>query len=155
MTLTPLIMAPLEVQIHLCFALVAVTMGPIALFRVHRDRVHKISGYIWLSAMTGLAGSGLFIKSEIALIGHFGPIHGLSVLALWGVFDGLRQAIRRDIKAHEATMKTLWYGAIGVTGLITFLPGRVMNRMMFGAPSELGYVVIGVGLLCLGWLYLS
>ncbi len=154
MTLDPILNASVEILIHLVFATVAIFAGPFALFRTRRDRVHKVLGYIWFSAMTGLAISGLVIHSEFPLIWYFGPIHLLSFLALWGVFEGIRFARQGNIAAHQATMKSLWYGAIGVTGLLTFLPGRTLNRVLFGEPSLAGFAVIAVGLVALLALYL-
>ena len=154
MTLDPILNAPVEILIHLVFAAVAIVIGPFALFRTRRDRVHKVLGYIWLSAMTGLAISGLFIHSEFPLIWYFGPIHLFSFLALWGVFDGIRLARQGNIAAHQATMKSLWYGAIGVSVLLTFWPGRTLNRVLFGEPSFAGFAVIAVGLVALLALYL-
>ncbi|MFP4450126.1 MAG: DUF2306 domain-containing protein, partial [Rhodosalinus sp.] len=66
---------PLIVQLHLAAALPALLLGPVALYRRRRDRLHKTFGYLWVASILGLAVSGLFIRSEIALLGPFGPIH--------------------------------------------------------------------------------
>lgn len=154
MTFDPLMTAPFEIQLHVGFAAIAIFLGPIALYRQRRDLIHKISGYIWVSGIAGLAITGLFIESEFAIVGRFGPIHLFSFLALWGVIDGVRDARKGDIRSHHATMQSIWYGAMGITGLLTLLPGRTLNRVVFGEPSLWGFALIAVGGVGLGWLWL-
>lgn len=155
MTLDPILNAPVEIRLHLVFALVAIAVGPFALFRNKRDKLHKVLGYIWIAGMTGLAITGLFIRSDFPIVGRFGPIHALCILALWGMAQGVYFARNGEIKSHQATMKSVWYGAIGITGLLTLLPGRTLNRALFGAVSEAGLIVVAVGLVGLVWLYVS
>lgn len=153
MSIAPLISAPLAVQIHLGFALIALCCGPVALYRHRRDRLHKRAGYGFASGILGLSISGLFIESGLAVVAHFGPIHLLSVYALLGLWSGLRDIWRGDIARHRRTMRQLWYGAIGVAGLFTLMPGRLLNQAVFGAPSTLGFGLIALGLAGLGWLW--
>lgn len=155
MTLDPILNAPFEIFIHIVFAVLAIVIGPFALFRDKRDQMHRALGYAWVVAMAGLAVSGLFIKGSFAIIGPFGPIHALSLFALWGLAQGVYFARQGDIRSHQAVMKSVWYGAIGITGLLTLLPGRTMNRVLFGEPSDKGFVVIAIGLVWLLWLYLD
>ncbi len=147
MTLDPIYTASLAIQLHVAAALPALVIGPVVVFRPNRDRIHKILGYVWIAAMLGLAVSGLFIESDIALVGHFGPIHLLSLFTLWGVVEGLGHAIRRNIPAHRATMQNLWFGAMGLAGLMTLLPGRRMNEVLFSGDEHLGWIAIAVGLM--------
>jgi len=155
MTLDPILNAPVEIRLHLVFALVAILVGPFALFRNKRDGLHKGLGYIWIAGMSGLAITGLFIRSDFPVMGRFGPIHALCILALWGMAQRVYFARSGDFKSHQTTMKSVWYGAIGITGLLTLLPGRTLNRALFGASSEAGLIVVAVGLVGLLWLYVS
>lgn len=140
-------------QFHLCAACVALLLGPFAIYRRRRDRVHKVCGWVWVLAMAALAGSG-FLLHGIRLWGPFSPIHLLSVLTLWYLWRGVRAAIRRDIALHSRIMAQLyWRAAIGA-GLFTLWPGRTLNRMLFGDTPQLAWVVIGLGvlaLIALGW----
>ena len=145
MTLEPLFSASTEIQVHVAFAVIALLIGPVALFRKRRDRLHKISGYTWVAGITGLSVSGIFIPSEIAVIGQFGPIHLFSLFALWGVGAGMYWVWKGDIARHRAAMRSVWFGTMGLALLLQLLPGRVMNRMIFGEPSELGYLCIAIG----------
>jgi uncharacterized membrane protein len=155
MTLDPLLAAPFAVQLHVAFALVALPVGPFALFRRRRDALHKALGYLWAAAMVGLALSGLWIESAAPVLGPFGPIHLLSFSALWGVAYGLWQIRKRNMAAHRAAMQSVWFGAMGLAGVFTLLPGRVMNRVVFGDRPEVGLwvVVIGIAGLIAAWLW--
>lgn len=142
MTSTPIATAPFVIQVHVLFALVSVVIGPFALYRKRRDGLHKSLGYTWVSALAGLAITGFFIESDFAVVGRFGPIHALCVVALFGLANGTYQAIKGNIKAHEATMKSLWYGAVWFTGVLTLSPGRTMNEALLGGSATLGITAI-------------
>ena len=153
MTLDPLMTAPLAVQLHVGFAVVALCVGPFTLFRTWRDRLHKVLGYIWVVGIVGLALSGLAIASAMPVLGPFGPIHLFSLLALWGVAHGLWCIRRRNVAGHRAAMQSVWFGAMGLAGVFTLLPWRVMNDVLLGNRPEAGLwaVVIGVVVLLWGW----
>jgi len=142
MTFEPLLNAPLEVQIHVAFALMSVMFGPVALFRARRDKWHKRLGYICVSTMGITAFSGFFI-STTAMLGPFNPIHLLSAMALWGLFDGMRRILRGDVAGHRAAMRGVYFWGLGLAGLFAFLPGRRMNVAVFGEPSWLGFLLVG------------
>ncbi len=146
MSLAPLIEAPLVIQLHVACAVPALVIGPFALFRTRRDRIHKVLGRVWIVAMLGLALTGLTIPSEIAVLWHLGPIHLLSFFTIYGVIEGFSHIRRGNIASHQAAMRNLWFGALGLGGLLTLLPGRVLNRMVFGAYEQLAWVVIVLGL---------
>lgn len=141
MTLLPFLSAPLPVQVHIVAALLAVALGPVALYRRRRDRTHKVVGYVWVSAMTVLAVGSFLIPSHFTPVG-LGPLHGFAVLTLWSLWAGVRAAIARDICRHEAILRSLYSNGLVIAGAFTFLPGRSLNRMVFGEPSQLGWLVI-------------
>ena len=155
MTLTPFLDASFILQIHMIAAVPAILVGPFVLFRRHVDVWHKRLGYLWLSAMVVLAIAGLFIPSEFAFAGHFGPLHSLSLVTLGSVALGIRHAVVGNIAAHEATLRGLWIGGIGATVLLQFIPGRTVHRMVFGTVTDAGYVVIAVGAVLLAWLIVT
>jgi len=153
MSLDPILNADFIIRLHICFAFLALAFGPVALFRKRRDRLHRLSGYVAIVGMLGLALSGLAIKSDIAIIAHFGPIHLFSVMATWGIAEAMYHIYRGDIAKHRASMMSTWFGALGLAGLFTLLPGRTLNRALFGEPSQLGYIPIAIGLIGLFWLW--
>lgn len=142
MTLTPLLHMPLYLQIHVSCALVSIILGAFVVLRRKRDRLHKITGYIWAVAMAAVALSSFWIR-EYALIGPFSPIHLLSVLTLWTLWSGIRFAVAGHIRAHRAAFRNLyWYGLL-VAGTLNFLPGRRMNQVVFANAPDLGLWFIG------------
>jgi len=149
MTLDPILAASPEILWHVAFASVAVLTGPVALFRMRRDRLHRWSGRIWVAAIVGLSTTGLLIESHFAGIGHFGPVHLFCILALWGVTEGIWHIRRGAVAAHRACMQSVFFGALGLAGLFTLLPGRTMNRALFGESSDLGFPVVAAGAILL------
>lgn len=149
MTLEPLLHAPFAVQLHVFSAISAVVLGPLALFRRSRDIWHRRLGRIWAVVMMMTAASSFWI-SDAPMIGPFSPIHGLSVFTLFGLWQGISAARAGDIKSHQGHMKNLYFWAIGIAGIFTFLPGRRMNTVFFADDPSVGFttmaVVIGAGL---------
>ena len=130
MSFAPLLSAPLTVQIHVAVAVIALAVGPFAIFRRRRDRLHKIAGYSWVGAMGATALSGLAIESQVLTVyGRWGAIHLLSIAALVSLTIGLRHVFAGRIRAHAEMMRSLYWQALGIAGLLTLLPGRTMNRM--------------------------
>ncbi len=130
--------APAIVQFHVYAAVAAILLTPFTIFRRRRDRLHKMAGYAWVTAMFVTALSSMFMHG-IQLVGPFSPIHLLSILTFWGLFEGVRAAIRKDIRTHEKTMKSLAVGALGIAGLFTLVPGRLLNRAVFGENGVEGF----------------
>ena len=149
MSLEPILSAPIVVQIHVCCAVSAAILGPIALLRRSRDLWHRRVGTLWVAAMFLTAVSS-FAISDFPVFGRFSPIHLLSCLTFLGLWQGVVAARRRDIARHQREMRTLYFWAMGVAGLFTFLPERRMNRVFFDAAPQQGFafaaVIIGAGL---------
>lgn len=152
MTLDPLTTAPLAVQVHVVAAGLALLIGPLALYRRRRDRVfdgmHRVLGRVWVVAMAVLAISALFIPAVVLpVLGPFGPIHLFVIWTLVSLTRGMRAIFRRDVARHQAEMRALYWQALGITGLLTLLPGRRLNAVLFGDHGEIGvWVIAGVGL---------
>ena len=104
-----------------------------------------MTGYFWVTNVAIAALSSFFITG-LGIIGPFSPIHGLSVFALWGLCSGLRQARAGRVTAHRAAMASIYWWAIGLAGLLTLLPGRRINHVLFGENQFLGHWVIGATL---------
>ena len=151
-TLAPLLAAAPAVQLHALAALCALVLAPVILIRRKGGRVHRVLGRIWVAAMA-LTALSSFTVHEIRLWGDWSPIHLLSLLSLASLAEGMRAAFRRDITRHRKIMENLAFWALGVTGLFTLLPGRVMNHVFFGGESVLGFALSGflVAALWLAW----
>ena len=134
MSLAPLLAAPLAVQIHAFTAIAAVLLGAVILFRRKGTPVHKLMGRIWALLMFTTATAAIFIN-EIRLIGPFSPIHIFVVMTYYGLWEGIREIRRGNVRAHQAAMKSLYLGALLLAGAFTLLPGRRMNQVLFGPDA--------------------
>ena len=132
MSFDPLLHASPIIQIHAAAAVAALLLGGWVLFRRKKgDAPHRAMGKVWVALMALVALSSFFIW-EIRLLGLFSPIHLLSIFTLFMLYRGVSFARRHNIKAHMRTMQITYVAALIITGLFTFMPGRIMNKVVFG-----------------------
>jgi uncharacterized membrane protein len=131
MNIDPLIAAHQPIPLHALAALAATILGAAQLWAPKGTRIHRRVGWIWVGLMTFVAASGFFIHS-LRVIGPFSPIHLLSVFTLASLWHAIRAARRGNIRAHRLTMVALFWMALILTGVFTFLPGRVMYQVVTG-----------------------
>jgi len=131
MTLSPLLAAPLVVQLHAGAALALIPLTAIQFWRPKRGPGHRSLGWAWVVLMAVTAVSTFWIHG-LRLIGPFSPIHGLSVFTLVSLFFGVRARRLGRITAHRGHMIGIAAGWAGA-GLFTLLPGRLMFQTVFGS----------------------
>ena len=145
MDLAPLLTASPVIQIHAVAAMLALLNGAVVLFRRKGDRPHKAMGKVWVALMGIVALSSFFIWT-IQLWGLFSPIHLLSIFTLVMLWRSVGFARRRNIRLHRLTMQVTYVAALVITGLFTLLPGRIMNKVVFGpegaTPAKLAVLVL-------------
>ncbi|MEO6013320.1 MAG: DUF2306 domain-containing protein [Devosia sp.] len=134
MSLAPLLAAPLAIQIHAGAAMLAMLLGAIILFRRKGTHLHKVLGRVWAALMLIVATSAIFIN-EIRLVGPFSPIHLFVLLTYAGIGFAIWEIRHGRVQSHQATMKSVYLGALLLTGAFTLLPGRRMHDVLFGAES--------------------
>jgi len=144
MTLQPLLDSTFAIQIHTVSAILAFVLGGLVLFRRKGDRLHRMGGRIWVGLMGLVCISSFFIHT-IQLVGIWSPIHLLSVGTLIALIGGVRSAWMGQIVKHQQTMQWTYFGALILAGYFTFMPGRIMYRMVFGG-FETPHVPMAVGL---------
>lgn len=137
MTLEPLLHASPAIQFHVATVVPAALIGGILLLLRKGTSLHRMAGRLWIALMVLTALSSFFIH-EIKLIGGFSPIHILSVVVLVSAAEVIRSARRRDFVRHQRVVKSLYFGAIGIAGLFTLLPGRIMHEMVFASGQANG-----------------
>lgn len=131
MTLTPLLDAPLVVQIHTVFAIFAVLLT-VAIFSLPKgSRLHRTMGWIWVLSMGIIAISSFFIHT-LRWLGPFSPIHLLSALVLFSLVRGVQAARSHRVRDHKRIMKAMVLYGLLVAGAFTFLPGRLMHEILLG-----------------------
>ena len=131
MSLDPLLHASPVIQIHAYVAVLALLLGAVQLFRKKGDWLHRMMGRTWVALMAIVALSSFFIWT-IRLVWLFSPIHLVSLFTLAMLWRGVAFARKHDIKHHMLTMEFTYFLALVVTGLLTFLPGRIMYQVAFG-----------------------
>ncbi|PHR22784.1 MAG: hypothetical protein COA37_11235 [Hoeflea sp.] len=134
MTLEPLITASPAIQFHVLAVVPAAIIGGIMLLGRKGTPAHRIVGRVWIVLMLIAALSSFFIHT-IRMWSAFSPIHLLSVLTLFGAIAVVWSARRRDFTNHQRAVKSLYFGAIGIAGGFSFLPGRIMHEVVFGAAE--------------------
>jgi uncharacterized membrane protein len=140
------------VALHLGAATLALILGPFAIYRRRRDAAHRVIGYAWVTAMMATALSSFALDAVILHVAFgFGAIHLLALWVLVQVTLGVRDARRGRIAPHRGRMAGLYWQGLTVAGLLTLLPGRVLNEVLFAARPEIGlWVILGIGAGLLG-----
>jgi len=119
------------IQVHAVMATAAILIGGVQFAMPKGTATHRLMGRAWITIM-GLVALSSFAIHELRIFGDFSPIHLLSVLVLVALWQGIRLIRRGDIARHKRAMARLYILALVITGLFTFLPGRLMYRIFFG-----------------------
>jgi len=131
MDLTPLTTAPLPIRLHAYAAFSAFVLGAVQLARVKGTTSHRALGFTWAALMLIVAVSSFWVH-QIRLWGPWSPIHLLSIFTLVMLPLGLWAAHSHSVSRHRSTMIGLYLGALLIAGLFTFVPGRIMHKVVFG-----------------------
>ncbi len=132
MTLAPLLNASPVIQVHAFAATSAFGLGLIQLAAPKGTLPHRTIGWTWVTLMAVLAVSSFWIHT-IRLVGPFSPIHLLSIFTLAMLPIAVLRAHRHQVAQHRKAMIGLFLGALLVAGLFTFVPGRIMYKVVFGS----------------------
>lgn len=142
---------PPALQIHIVCALVALGLGPFAIWRQHRDFWHKFMGYAWVAAMIGAAASSFFL-SGFAILGPFSPIHLLSIFVFVQLWLGVCAARLANFRAHQRYMKGTYLHGTCLAFAASFWPNRYMSDTFLGGHVVLSFAVMIAIALVAGWL---
>ena len=118
---------------HTAAALAALAIGIAIFLRPKGSFTHRILGRAWAGLMLLTAISSFWIQST----GGFSWIHGLSLVTVILLARAVMYALSHSIRAHQRTMKSLFYGTLIIAGAFTLLPHRLLGRMLW---STLGVV---------------
>ena len=103
MTFDPILNAPVHLQLHAATALIALCLGPVALYRKLRDIWHKAIGYVWMLGMVVTAITSFWIR-EIMADGSMSPVHVFAFLNLGTVVFAIWAVRRGNIIAHKQAL---------------------------------------------------
>jgi uncharacterized membrane protein len=130
-TLAPLLQASPSIQLHAFAALGAFALGAVQLAAPKGTLPHRVVGSIWVLLMLVVGISAFFIH-ELRIWGPWSPIHLLAVFTLVMLPVAVWRAHRHAVAQHRRAMLGLFFGALVIAGLFTFLPGRIMHAVVFG-----------------------
>jgi len=130
-SLAPLLEASGTIPLHAFAAMAAFVLGVVQLSAPKGTLAHRTIGWIWVLLMFAVAISSFWIH-EVRLVGPFSPIHLLSIFASVMLVLAVLHARRHNVSGHKKAMISIFFGALVVAGLFTFLPGRIMHTVVFG-----------------------
>ncbi len=122
--------ASFVIQIHWVAAMVALVLGSMMLIRAKGTASHKFIGRAFIGIMLITAFSSFFIREinrgSMSWIHIFIPI---TCFASWEAIHFIRKG---NIRRHKRAVIGMFFGALLIPGLFTFLPGRRMWILFFG-----------------------
>jgi uncharacterized membrane protein len=130
-TLSPLLHSSSAIQVHAFAAMSAFALGVVQLAAPKGTLPHRIVGGIWVLLMLVVSISAFFIH-QLRLWGPWSPIHLLAIFTLVMLPLAVWRAHRHEVAQHRRAMLGLFFGALVIAGLFTFLPGRIMHAVVFG-----------------------
>jgi uncharacterized membrane protein len=121
---------PLPIKLHILGALGALVIGAVLMTQRKGRLFHRTAGWVWVSLVSLVAGSSLFITSLNH--GHWSILHLFTGWTLIALPLGVMWAKRRDVARHRRFMMGLFYGGFAVNLFIAFIPGRTMWNLILG-----------------------
>lgn len=122
--------ASLAVQIHIIAAMLALGIG-IYMWRAKKGtRTHKLIGRGFLLLMLATAISAIFIRHINN--GSFSWIHIFVPITFIAAFETVYFIRKGNIRHHKRAVKGLFFGALLIPGIFSFMPGRTMYMLFFG-----------------------
>jgi uncharacterized membrane protein len=118
------------VWVHVASVVPAVPLGAWLLLGRKGTPRHKALGKVWVALMVVAALAALFIREVNG--GSLSFIHLFVPLTLFGAWRTVATARAHDIPAHKRALIRLYFGAMLIPGLLSFLPGRLMGLGLFG-----------------------
>ena len=131
MTLAPLLDAAQPIPLHAFAAMGAFVLGIVQFAAPKGTLPHRTVGWIWVGLMAVVAISSFWIHG-IKLWGPWSRIHLLSIFSPIMLVLGVWYARRHNVRGHKITMISIFFGALVIAGIFTFVPGRVMHQVVAG-----------------------
>jgi uncharacterized membrane protein len=118
--------------LHLATILPAFAIGTWLLVNRKGAARHKRLGRAYMALMLATALISLFMPAEVGpqLLGHFGFIHGFSLLTLVLVPSAFLAARQGRLQLHRGNMIGLYVGGILLAGAFAFAPGRLLHQWL-------------------------
>lgn len=121
-------LVPITYPIHFGTLAIALALTPFLLLRAKGDRLHRMTSYVWITAMVITAIDTFFIRDLNA--GQFSLIHLLSVLTLYVSWRIVASARKGDHVAHRKHIHGIVIGALLIAGTFTFMFNRLFDMWL-------------------------
>jgi len=110
--------------LHLYASLMALVLGGILLLFTKGTTLHRIMGSIWVLVMSLSALSSFWFGGGVLpMMGHFGPIHLLSLWVLMSLAIAVVAILKGRVEQHRGWMIGAYLGLVGAF-IGTLAPGR-------------------------------
>ena len=97
-------------------------------------RLHRASGYAWISMMIASALSSVLIHDyALPNFSGYAPIHLLVPVTLVGLGFAFWAVVKQKYIVHRKTMQTLYWLACVVPGACTLLPDHLLGKKFLDA----------------------
>ena len=130
MNIKPLLEAGPAIQLHVAAAAFAVMLS-VAIIVIRRGTpAHKRIGRAWVAMLALICISSFWITGMNG--SNYSWIHLLSAWTLLGLTQAVWAVRSGNIRAHKYAMISTMVGALLGAGFFAFMPGRMMNAVLFG-----------------------
>ncbi len=130
MNLAPILTAAPAIQLHIITVIIALISTALILPMRKGTGIHRKVGWVWAASMIVTSITTFWINSFDFAWG-FSPIHIFSIVVLFNVPYAIISIRRGNVEAHKKAMIGTVIGALGIAGLFTFTPGRIMWEVFF------------------------
>ena len=121
--------ASLAIQIHMLAAIGALFLGAYVLMRRKGTTAHKYAGRIFGVLMIATASTAIFIRTSPS--GNFSWIHIFVPITFIGMYQIVSSIRKGDVKRHKRHVFNMYFAALIIPGLFSFMPGRTMWMLFF------------------------
>jgi uncharacterized membrane protein len=121
--------ASLAIQIHIAVAVGALLLGIIMLVRRKGGPSHRLIGRGFMVLMLATATSAIFIRELND--GSFSWIHIFIPLTFFTAWEAIHYVRKGNIKRHRHAVLGLFFLALLIPGVFSFMPGRTMWMIFF------------------------
>jgi len=118
------------IQLHLAAAIIALILGTLMFIRPKGTPSHRMIGRSFFIAMIIAAISSYFIR--MINDGALSWIHIFIPVTVINSFLAIYFIRKKNIRGHKLAVIGMFFGALIIPGLFTFLPGRLMHTLFFG-----------------------
>ncbi len=130
MNFAPILTAEPAIQLHIITVIKALITNALILTLRKGTRIHRRVGWVWAVTMILTSITTFWINSFDFAWG-ISPIHIFSLVVLFNVPYAIISIRKGNVEAHRRAMIGTVVGSLGIAGLFTFTPGRIMWEVFF------------------------